>query len=88
MPDTFPVQNRVKRGYVLTPLLLHCALDYATKKAQVHHRTSKLEETETFQLLVCANNVNLLVEKLEKIKKKTRLNSLEGFEATEFNKMF
>jgi len=71
MPDTLPMQNGVKRGYALKPLLLHCALDYTTTKAQVHHRTSKLEETETYQLLVCANNVNLLGEKLEKIKKKT-----------------
>jgi len=62
--------------------LRNTALDYPTKKAQVHHRTSKSEETETHQLLVCANNVNLLGEKLEKIKKKTRSNSLEGFAAT------
>jgi len=50
--DIFPIQNGLKQGDVLSPLLFNFALEYEYEVG--------LELKGTHQLLVYANNVNLL----------------------------
>jgi hypothetical protein len=58
LSDTFPIQNVLKQGDALLPLLFNFALQYAISKVQENHVRLKLNET--FQLPVNAHDVNLL----------------------------
>jgi hypothetical protein len=66
----FPIQNGVKKGDVLSSLLFNFALEYVIKKAQENQ--VGLKYNGTYQLLVYANNVNILGDKIDIIKKKHR----------------
>jgi hypothetical protein len=51
-----PIQNGLKQGDSLSPLLFNFASQYSIKKVQEHQVGPKLNGTQQF--VVCANDVN------------------------------
>jgi hypothetical protein len=70
LSDNFPIQNGLKQGNALSPLLFNFALEYAIRKFQKYQVGLKLNGTH--QLLVYADDVNLLADDIETIKKNTQ----------------
>jgi hypothetical protein len=73
LSDTFPIENGLKQGDALSPLLLNFALEYAIRKVQ--ETQVSLELNGAHQLLLCAddiyllgNSINIIKEKIKKLK--------------------
>jgi hypothetical protein len=64
-----PIQNGLKQGDALTPLLLNFASVYAIRKVQENQMGLKLNGTH--QLLICANDIDLMGDSMDTIKKNT-----------------
>jgi hypothetical protein len=67
LSDNFHIQNGLKRGGALSPLLYNFALEYAIPK--IPENQVGLKSNGTHQLLVYAGDVNLLGDNMKKTQK-------------------
>ena len=70
LSDMFPIRNGLKQGDALSPLLFNFALEFSIRRVQVNQDGLKLNSA--YQLLVYADNVNILGGSLCTIKKNTK----------------
>jgi hypothetical protein len=69
MSDKFPIQDGLKKGDALSPLLFNFTLENATRRVQENQEGLKLNATHQF--LVYADNINTVEENTDTIKKNT-----------------
>jgi hypothetical protein len=62
LSDSFPIQNGIKQGDALSPLLFNFALEYDTKEQE---NQVELKLNGTHQLLAYADDMNLLGDNID-----------------------
>jgi hypothetical protein len=71
LSDNFPIQNGIKQD-VSSPLFFNFALEYTIRN--VHENKGELKLNGRVELLVYADDVNLLGDNADTIKKNTNCN--------------
>jgi hypothetical protein len=66
LSDNFPVQNVLKQGDALSPLLFNSASEYAIRKVEENQVGLKLNGKH--HLMTCADDVSLLGDNIDTIK--------------------
>jgi hypothetical protein len=69
LSDSFPIQNGLKQGDALPPLLFNFALEYAIRKVQKNQ--VELKFNGTHQIMAYADDLNLLGDNIDTINKNT-----------------
>jgi hypothetical protein len=72
LSDTFPIQNDLKQGDSSYPIFFSFSLGYAIRKVQDNPVELKL--IGTHQLLVYTDDVNLLGDNTDTVKKNRKFN--------------
>jgi hypothetical protein len=72
LPDSFPIQNSLKQGDALSPLLFYFASEYVSKEVQENHVGLKINGKH--QLLAYADDVNLLGDNIDTINRNMSIN--------------
>jgi len=78
LSNMFPIRNGLKQGDAISPLLFNSALEYAIRRVQINQDGLKLNGTH--QLLVYADNVNILGGSVHNIKEKAKAMVVAGKE--------
>jgi hypothetical protein len=68
LSESFPIQNCLKQGDALSPLIFNVALEYGIWKVQENQVGLKLNGIH--QLLAYADDLNLLEDNIDTVKKK------------------
>ena len=66
MSDIFTTKNGLKQGDALSPLLFNFAVDYVIRRVQVNQ--DGLKSNDMYQLLIYADNVNILGGSMRAVK--------------------